>query len=310
MKKLLWLCLITIGTSIPAFSCLNEELEDMPYEPSGKIQYGPSLLLDSFSSAGLHSRLQSLQALNGADTSFAIQNDISTVYMRLGDPSTARDILIGLEKRQPGTYSVAANLGTAYELLGQLDSALYWINKAVSIDPQSHMNSEWIHVMILRYKIAKAKNPQYLAGGSALMLNFGEKDLPENAYNMKVNEIMPQLGYQLKERLQFIPAPDTLMGMLLFDYANLHALQGELSGALVYFQKAREYGFSSELMEAREARIAELLKADPNATLNGQEPGEVQYEEGGGPNVYVIAGIIAVLAVLGVWLLLRKGKNR
>lgn len=284
----------------------------MVQKPAGwtviKRDFGPLLQIDSIPQDQLFDYLHFLEESQDTASSFARKNDMAVVYMRLSDPATARDLLIEIESEFPGDYSVAANLGTAYELLGNLDSALYWIKKAVSIDPNAHNGSEWIHVMILRYRIAKEKNPQYLSGSSALMLDFGDTDLPSNPYSLNIEKVRNELGYQLRERLSFILPPDTLMGMLLFDFANLVALSDQAVQALWYYEAAREFGFVSELLDARVERIEEIIAKDPDAKLSKYAGEEVE-ADGEGIQVYVLAGIIALLAVAGVWLLLRKARN-
>ena len=54
--------------------------------------------------------------------------------------------LEALAKAQPDTYSVAANLGTAYELKGELALAHTWITRAMELNPQSHQGTEWLHL--------------------------------------------------------------------------------------------------------------------------------------------------------------------
>lgn len=287
--------------------CANELLFDSIKTFKITKEYGPMLMVDSFPQDALFTYLHALES-DSTIPYFKRQNDASILYMRLADPYTAKEMLLNLERTNPGRYSVAANLGTAYELLGQLDSALLWINRSVAINPESHEGSEWMHVMILRYRIAKQKNPNYMAGGSALMFDFGTLDIPQNPYGLNIDKVSKELAYQLQERLSFIGPPDTLMGMLLFDYANLLALSDNPKRSLWYFQAAKEYGFSSDILNARAKRIEEILNENPNAVLTDFEAKEVEMESQGTP-VYFIAIGIALLAVLGVWMLLRKGKN-
>lgn len=309
MKKYLLIGLFFFLASQGLYACINELLTAPTTGKNAiKRDFGPLLQIDSIPQNILFDHLKYLEQQQGDSFLLDVMNDMAVCYMRLSDAATAKNILLDIERKAPGNYSVAANLGTAYELLGNLDSALHWIKKAVTIDPKSHEGSEWIHVMILRYRIAKDKNPQYLSGSSALMLDFGAKDLPENPYGLNIAKLKDELAYQLKERLSFIAPPDTLMGMLLFDFANLVALSEDPGYSLWYYQAARNYGFESDLMDAREARIAEILADNPNAVLTSFKGEEVK-TEGNGLHVYVIAGIIAVLAVAGVWLLLRKGRN-
>lgn len=308
MKKYIFSALLLFSGISDSPACLNEMVQKPADWTVIKRDFGPLLQLDSIPQDQLFNYLHFLEENKDTATSFANRNDMAVVYMRLADPATARDLLLELERENPGNYSVAANLGTAYELLGNLDSALFWIKKAVSIDPNAHNGSEWIHVMILRYRIAKEKNPQYLSGSSALMFDFGMTDLPSNPYGLNTEKVQNELGYQLRERLSFVRPPDTLTGMLLFDFANLVALSDNPAQALWYYQAARDFGFVSELMDARVERITEITSKDPNAKLNAFTGEEVDID-GDGIQVYVIAGIIAVIAVVGVWLLLRKGRN-
>ncbi len=307
MRKYIFACLYLFLAGASSKACLNDlEYEDFAYTYT-KGDYGPLLKVDSFNQANLFNLLHQLEQSKDS-MSLQVRNNLATTYMRLADPQTAKEILLKAQQDFPGNYSITANLGTAYELLGKLDSALLWINRAVVINPQSHEGSEWIHVMILRYKIAKEKNPQYLAGGTALMLDFGDKDLPGNPYGLDTRKLQKELAFQLQERLSLIPSPDTLMGMLLYDFANLAILNNKGFQALWYFQAAKDYGFSNAVLEARESRLKEILEADPSANIGAFEANEIEAKSSGMP-VYLIAAIIAILAVFGVWMLLRKGKN-
>jgi hypothetical protein len=53
---------------------------------------------------------------------------------------------------------VAANLGTALELLGNKEEALHWIREGIRRNPQSHEGTEWLHAKILEAKIAAQKD--------------------------------------------------------------------------------------------------------------------------------------------------------
>ncbi|MHB1277482.1 MAG: tetratricopeptide repeat protein [Bacteroidia bacterium] len=308
MKKYILSVLLLFSGISYIHACINELGEKPADWTVIKRDFGPLMQIDSIPQDQLFNYLHMLEAIEDTSSAFVRMNDMAVVYMQLQDPATARDLLIEVERKFPGHYSVAANLGTAYELLGKLDSALFWIKKAVSIDPNAHNGSEWIHVMILSYRIAKEKNPQYLSGSSALMLDFGTMDLPSNPYGLNIEKVRDELGYQLRERLSFIRPPDTLMGMLLFDFANLVALSDQAPQSLWYYEAARDFGFTSELLDARVERIEEILAKEPDAKLS-KYAGEEVDAEGEGIQVYVLAGIIAILAVAGVWLLLRKGRN-
>ena len=188
----------------------------------------------------------------------------------------AKDIFIEIESRSPGLYATAANLGTAYELLGNNDSAYYWIGRAVKINPTSHEGSEWIHLKILEAKIKSKGNNKYFLTHSILGLNFGDKDIPENKTGMDAYELSKQLNYQLSERMSFVKPPDILVGQLLFDAGNAGAIAHYAVTGLEIYEQAEAYGFTSPLLQERKAKMASLQKKADSKTkfkewLSGHE---------------------------------------
>ncbi len=158
-------------------------------------------------------------------------------------------------------YSGMANLGTTYELLGKNDSALYWIKKAVELNPDSHEGSEWIHIKILEAKILDdgGVNKKFLEGYNVLGLDWGIEDRP--AYNHKINveDLKNDLVFQLNERLKFIKPKDPIMARLLFDLGTATAFTDNAQMALDIYDKAEEFGYPSSQME--QWRI--FLRAQP-----------------------------------------------
>lgn len=301
MKKFLFLFGSLFLFSYGTLACLSEVV----FPKSIEVPFGPVLKKDSIPQPDLFNFKNELEQKLTQGPSYDYTNSLAVTLIRLSDPQAARNLLLALEADTPGTYNVAINLGTAYELMGINDSSLFWLQKAVNINPSSHQGSEWMHVMILRHKLARDKSPGYLSG-SAIMLDFGARDLPENPYSMNVAKVKEQLAYQLRERLSFTTEPDTLMGMLLFDFANLLALSEDISKAIWYYEAAQRFGFNSDLLEARLERMKDL-EEDGVTSVSGQEPAELKTPVK--VNVYLIATILAILAAWGVWLLIRKGKN-
>jgi hypothetical protein len=156
-------------------------------------------------------------------------------------------------------YNTASNLGTAYELEGLNDSAYYWINRGIELNPESHDGSEWIHLLILEYKMSGATQ----LSGSVLNLDFGNAAIPENIHDYDVNEIYRDIQYQLKERTLFVKPPDPIVGSMYYDLGNLNALQKTKPegwwSILNYYDAAKTYGFESELMSKRIAYYESLL---------------------------------------------------
>jgi tetratricopeptide (TPR) repeat protein len=91
-------------------------------------------------------------------------SDYGVALCYAGRYAEAMKIFQAIEKKTPNKYQTAANIGTTYELLGKLDSALFWIKRGLQINPDSHGGSEWIHVKILEHEIAANGDANYSVG--------------------------------------------------------------------------------------------------------------------------------------------------
>jgi tetratricopeptide (TPR) repeat protein len=87
------------------------------------------------------------------DKDYKLLSDYTWVSIKLGKAREMIPILDSLHKKYPKDYNIAANLGTAYELVGYNTKALEFIQKAVAINPSSHFGSEWIHINLLKEKM-------------------------------------------------------------------------------------------------------------------------------------------------------------
>ena len=69
-------------------------------------------------------------------------SDYAVYLMKAGRVDESLAILKELNKNLPQEYQIAANLDTAYELNGELDSALFYIKRGIEINPDAHAGSE------------------------------------------------------------------------------------------------------------------------------------------------------------------------
>jgi tetratricopeptide (TPR) repeat protein len=157
-----------------------------------------------------------------------VQSDIAVNLMYLGKQKEALAILIKLQKANPNDYTIAANLGTAYELNGNNEKALEFIKKGIQLNPDSHNGSEWVHVKVLEAKLLMKDDADWLSKNK--VLNTGVH------FNSKGNEHLEnkiwQIEYQLKERVPFTPFPDKLLANVFDELGDLYATQE--SAALAY----------------------------------------------------------------------------
>jgi tetratricopeptide (TPR) repeat protein len=213
----------------------------------------------------------------------------------------ANTIFLKIEKKTPNHYETAANLGTTYELLGQIDSAIYWLNKAIKIKPDSHKGSEWIHLKILEAKIAANGDEQKLWHTDILMLGLGENEIPENRENKNLAQIREQIYTQLCERMSFIQPKDPVIGRLLFDLGNISAITQDVKAALQIYDEAKRYGFNFETMAKREEHFNKLQL---NADLRNDTESWVK------ENLILTAILILLIPIAIVFLIVRIGQKR
>ncbi len=188
------------------------------------------------------------------------KTDYAVALMLHGDIAQAIDILNAVETDKPGEYVVASNLGTAYELAGDNQKALEWIETGLRREPQSHLGSEWLHVKILQVKLAMERDPAWLSSHSILGLDFGVDDKPVpptqivtdiDGNSKTLAEVRSALEYQLRERLSLVPPPDKVVANLLTDLGNLLILDGLPRQARTAYRSAVQFAPADALLDRR-----------------------------------------------------------
>jgi tetratricopeptide (TPR) repeat protein len=250
MKKIHLLVLITLVFGTNVFGCINsisKMLSDGTVIWSDEKSRIP--LGHTFKNFDKEKTLQNLYKLYEKEKSVKHLSDIGVVLILQQKYDEAKDIYLKIEEIAPNLYTTASNLGTVYELLGDNENAIIWIKKAIEINPKSHQNSEWIHVKILETKI---KGEQSITSDSLINTNFGTNPNPTtNLSKNQLNELYSALFFQLNERVSFIKPPDKIIANLMFDLANIDLLNGDKENSVAIYEKAREYGFSDEILQAR-----------------------------------------------------------
>lgn len=244
-------CINTYGTGLDgkqreSLHLVGEDLRDFLTEHPGRW----------------HWRLERAKLAWSQDT-IEKQNDFAVALIHLGDLREAIGILHGIEKKKPGLYHTATNLGTAYELSGDNARALQWIREGIRRNPDSHQASEWLHVAILEAKRTKKNH-------SILGLDFGTAAVPKmpvrfpngnSGRPLDAEGTRGSLMSQLHERLAFVAPPDALVGDLLFEFANLLMLTDVVESGAAMYELAIEYGTPrAALAKQRLAHARAILK--------------------------------------------------
>ncbi|MGD9563231.1 MAG: tetratricopeptide repeat protein [Pyrinomonadaceae bacterium] len=176
---------------------------------------------------------------------------MAVVLIHLGRTKEALELLKKIEKKKPGSYYVAANLGTAYELLGDNKKAYTWIAEGMKRNPDSHFGTEWLHLKILKAKQAIENDPQWMDKNSVLGIDWklinGDLSRVQISDDRKVvhdaEAVRKAIEYQLHERTEFVKPTDPTVASLLYDLSHLvrHS-RSEEHGNLV-LNAAYDYGY-------------------------------------------------------------------
>ncbi len=173
-----------------------------------------------------------LSKLTSYDTD--TQSDIAVNLGYLGRYADALEILVRLQKANPDHYTIAANLGTTYELLGKNELALQFIKKGIQLNPDSHDGSEWVHVKILEAKLKMASQPGWIYKNRVLGTGVTFDSKESETLDDKIWDV----EYQLQERIPFTPFPDALLANVFDELGDLYATQQSVELAYVAYDFA------------------------------------------------------------------------
>ena len=153
--------------------------------------------------------VREFEAGRGEPPDFAAVINYSAALIRTGGYARAIAALLELEQKHPGAYQTATNLGTAYELTGELEDAALWIARGIERNAGSRRGTEWLHLAILRTKLRLRAEPDWLTRHSVL----------EGIDDRSPDDVVRAIEVQLAERLQFVRPKDAVVSDLFFQAA-------------------------------------------------------------------------------------------
>ncbi|OWK38162.1 DUF3299 domain-containing protein [Fimbriiglobus ruber] len=86
--------------------------------------------------------------------------DLGALYVRLGQPQKAVDILRPAARAHPTHFHLAANLGTAWQLVGDLEQAAAALEDAARLAPKELKDAEAYHLKLVRLRAAEGRRAQ------------------------------------------------------------------------------------------------------------------------------------------------------
>lgn len=121
----------------------HRNLRSIGFEKPGNLP--PSPLRDQYLAA-----LKKLDAL--ADLSADQLADEGALYVRLGKPEKAIELLRPAARQFPDHFRIAANLGTAWHLAGDLEQAAVHLEDAARLAPEQFRDAERLHLKLVKLR--------------------------------------------------------------------------------------------------------------------------------------------------------------
>ena len=264
MKKLLLLLFTFLFTSY-SFACLNYyygvDGHGHTHVYEGKT---PAPAFNkNFNLISTESKLVKLLPTISEKGDYKLLSDYAVLLLKGGKHKLALDVMQILYHNHPDEYQLAANLGTAFEINGNLDSAIFYINRGMELNPDAHEGSEWVHIKVLETKAKLITDPSYLTSNS--VLNLSEEDKENEA-------IRNQIQIQVQERFPFTAGPDPIMASILIDLADCYKQTKSIEfAAAIYKLSNSYYGADITLVKAKTQIIDSLRNAHAQIKLKHGE---------------------------------------
>lgn len=263
-----FLAIVTILSINFSFACGNEYYyrTDLPLD-SGKLNFYYLINQDEggalpywsngFGEGSIKVNPQSLLDSYNKTKDYKFLSNYAWELVKDGKAKEAIIILDSLLKTHPTEYNILANLGTAYELVGENIKALDFLTKAVAINKNSHHGSEWIHLNILKYKINKEAFPIEKIIDLRINDNNSQWNTDKWTYPIPADSLLKSIAYQLHERIGFIKPTDKVIGRLVFDFAEIIAKTKSKEEALPFYDYALFYDkeLNNEIANAKLAKL-------------------------------------------------------
>jgi hypothetical protein len=201
--------------------------------------------------------------------------DLGALYVRLGEVPKALAVLRPAQREHPEHFHLAANLGTAWQLQGDLDQAASALRQAVRLAPGKYQRGEELHLKLVRLRARQSADAQEL--DDLFGVRFAG---PAGKYEpgQLTAEERKKLPLEAAALVQWLALTLPADGRLLWQMAELAATEGELTVAAAMMDGCvTEFGMrAADLRAHRQA-----MRAAADERLRPAEGGAKPAHEGG-----------------------------
>jgi hypothetical protein len=154
--------------------------------------------------------------------------DLGAVYVRLGEVARALEVLRPAQRDNPQHFRLAANLGTAWQLHGDLEQAAACLHIAVRLAPGKYQKAEELHLKLVRERLKEDKGSRDLDDLFGVKyIGAGGKYEPGKLAAEQRKALPSDAAALVQQLALWLPAD----GRLLWQLAELAAVHGDVTTA-------------------------------------------------------------------------------
>jgi tetratricopeptide (TPR) repeat protein len=172
----------------------------------------------------------------GSEFTFEDSSDIAIHYSHLLRFEDALALMQKIHRGHRNEYGVVANLGTMYELNGELDSAYFYIKRSIELNEEAHEGSEWVHLKILEAKMNMRDDPNWLFSNDVLGLKLQRINNDEEDNGHLIEDEAYDVLWQMRERIPFTSEIDLLMAKIFMEVGKSYEQNVSLADGYVCYQ--------------------------------------------------------------------------
>lgn len=213
---------------------------------------------------------EELKKLEGQALSADATADAGALLIRLGSIDRAIEVLRGGHGRHPNSFAIAANLGAAWQLKGDLNAAAEALRQSVRLAPGKWLAAEELHLKLVLGRL-KQKQP-----GQELDELFGVRYFSTDSDEMAESELKkltPRFVGLAQQLALWLPAD----GPLLWQLAELANAYGDVRTAASLLEGCvQQFGMTHPDLRRRRLRLKEVVAKLPPIPLGdkaGHQPG-------------------------------------
>ena len=193
--------------------------------------------------------------------------DLGALYVRLGEPGKAIAVLRPAQRANPRHFHIAANLGTAFQLQGDLQQAALCLEQAVRLAPGKFQKAEEYHLKLVRLRLRERGEVRAVDNLFGVRYVDDKGDYTPGKLAVAEKKKLPASAAAIVQQLALWLPSDS---RLLWQLAELANAYGDVRYAAAMMDGCvTQFGLQAPLLrrhrQVTRSAADELAKADPKA---------------------------------------------